>query len=395
MHWRTRQPSRSSGIGRSCAVEAPRMMRRADLQKEYEAALIRHGYRPDTAQRHAVDRLSNLAARLRGAEDRSKGGIFGRWRALARRRGSSATGERGVYLWGGVGRGKTFLMDLFHAHVGVPTRREHFHRLMKDLHARLGELRDLPDPLEHVAADIARDTRVLCLDELFVSDIADAMLLGGLFAGLLGRGVTLVFTSNLPPSQLYRDGLQRQRFLPAIAAIERHCEVINVDGGEDYRLRLLEKAPLYLDARLPDTHRQLETRFADLCGGDTCAPGQLTVEGRPVPFVARADEVVWFDFDAICDGPRSQADFVEIARDFHTVLVSRVPQMGQTLDNQARRFIALVDEFYDRGVKLVLAAHAPVDELYVGERLHFEFDRTRSRLVEMQTHEYLSRPHRP
>ena len=374
------------------------MMRRTDLRKEYEAALVRHGYRPDTAQRHAVDRLSDLAVRLRGAEDSSKAGFFSRWRAPARQRGSNAAGERGVYLWGGVGRGKTFLMDLFHAHVGVPTRREHFHRLMKDLHARLAELRDrndLPDPLEHVATDIARDTRVLCLDELFVSDIADAMLLGGLFAGLFERGVTLVFTSNLPPSQLYRDGLQRQRFLPAIAAIERHCEVINVDGGEDYRLRLLEKAPLYLDARLPDTRRQLETRFADLCGGDTCVPGQLGIEGRDIPFVARADEVVWFDFDAICDGPRSQTDYVEIARDFHTVLVSQVPQMDQALDNQARRFIALVDEFYDRGVKLVLAARAPIDELYVGERLRFEFDRTRSRLAEMQTHEYLSRPHRP
>jgi cell division protein ZapE len=374
------------------------MMRRADLQQEYQAALVRHGYRPDTAQVHAVDRLADLAVRLRGAEDRAHGGFFGRWRAQARQRDGSAAGERGVYLWGGVGRGKTFLMDLFHAHVGVPTRREHFHRLMKDLHARLGELRDrrdLPDPLEHVAADIARDTRVLCLDELFVSDIADAMLLGGLFAGLFERGVTLVFTSNLPPSQLYRDGLQRQRFLPAIAAIERHCEVVHVDGGEDYRLRVLEKAPLYLDARLPDTRRQLETRFADLCGGDTCTPGQLVIEGRDIPFVARADEVVWFDFDAICDGPRSQADFVEIARDFHTVLVSQVPQMDQTLDNPARRFIALVDEFYDRGVKLVLSAHAPIDELYVGDRLRFEFDRTRSRLAEMQTHEYLSRPHRP
>ena len=381
--------------GRSYAVEAPRMTRRADLQKEYEAALVRHGYRPDPAQQHAVDRLSDLAVRLRGAENRSKAGFFGRWRTQAGRRGGSAAGERGVYLWGGVGRGKTFLMDLFHAHVGVPTQREHFHRLMKDLHARLGELRDLPDPLQHVAADIARDIRVLCLDELFVSDIADAMLLGGLFAGLFERGVTLVFTSNLPPSQLYRDGLQRQRFLPAIAAIERQCEVINVDGGEDYRLRLLEKAPLYLDARLPDTHRQLETRFADLCGGDTCTSGQLAIEGRNIPFVARADEVVWFEFDAICDGPRSQADFVEIARDFNTVLISGLPQMDQTRDNPARRFIALVDEFYDRGVKLVLSAYAPVDELYVGERLRFEFDRTRSRLAEMQTHEYLSRPHRP
>jgi cell division protein ZapE len=371
------------------------MTRRANLRREYDAALVRHGYGPDASQLHAVDRLSDLAARLRGAEDRSHAGFLGRWFDQVRRRGNRVAGEQGIYLWGGVGRGKTFLMDLFHAHVGVPTRREHFHRLMKEVHARLGELRDRSDPLEHVAADIARDTRVLCLDELFVSDIADAMLLGGLFAGLFERGVTLVFTSNLPPSQLYRDGLQRQRFLPAIAAIERHCEVINVDGGEDYRLRLLEKAPLYLDARRPDTQQQLEARFADLCGGDTCSSGQLTIEGRAIPCVARADEVVWFDFDAICDGPRSQADYVEIARDFHTVLVSRVPQMDQAMDDPARRFIALVDEFYDRGVKLVLAAHAPVEELYLGDRLRFEFNRTRSRLAEMQTREYLARPHRP
>ena len=371
------------------------MTRRADLRKEYETALVRHGYRPDAAQIHAIDRLSDLATRLRSAEARSKAGRVGRWLDRLRQRGNGTAGERGVYLWGGVGRGKTFLMDLFHAHVGVPTRREHFHRLMKDVHARLGELRDLADPLDRVAADIARDTRVLCLDELFVSDIADAMLLDGLFAGLFARGVTLVFTSNLPPSGLYRDGLQRQRFLPAIAAIERHCEVINVDAGEDYRLRLLEKAPLYLDARLPDTPRQLEARFADLCGGDTGTPGRLAIEGREIPCVARADEVVWFDFAAICDGPRSQSDYVEIARDFHTVLVSGVPQMGHALDNPARRFIALVDEFYDRGVKLVLAAYAPVDELYVGDRLQFEFGRTRSRLAEMQTHEYLARPHKP
>jgi cell division protein ZapE len=371
------------------------MTRRTDLRPEYQAALARHGYLPDTAQLHAVERLSDLAARLRSAEDRSQAGRVRRWLASLRHRGDGADGEQGIYLWGGVGRGKTFLMDLFHAQVGVPARREHFHRLMKDVHGRLGELRDRPDPLAQVAADMARDTRVLCMDELFVSDIADAMLLGGLFTGLFARGVTLVFTSNVPPSELYRDGLQRQRFLPAIAAIERHCEVLNVDAGEDYRLRLLEKAPLFLDARLPGTRRQLEARFADFSGGDSGAPGHLAVEGREIPFLARADEVVWFDFDAICDGPRSQADYVEIARDFHTVLVSNVPRMDPTLDNPARRFIALVDEFYDRGVKLVLSAHAPLDDLYAGERLRFEFDRTRSRLAEMQTHDYLARPHRP
>ena len=371
------------------------MMRHADLRNEYAAALDRHGYRADASQQHAVERLSDLAVRLRRAHARARPGLLGRWLDQLRPVGSGIAGERGVYLWGGVGRGKTFLMDLFHAQVGVPARREHFHRLMKEVHARLRELRDVPDPLERIAADIARDTRVLCLDELFVSDIADAMLLGGLFAGLFERGVTLVFTSNLPPAGLYRDGLQRQRFLPAIAAIERHCEVVQVDAGEDYRLRMLEKAPLYLDARLPDTRQRLEQRFAELCSGDNGAPGMLVIEGRDIPVVAQSDEVVWFEFDAICDGPRSQADYVEIARDFHTVLVSGIPQMDPALDNPARRFIALVDEFYDRGVKLVLAAHAPVDELYVGDRLRFEFDRTRSRLAEMQTHEYLARPHRP
>lgn len=371
------------------------MRQSTDLQAEYQAALRRHGYAADPSQQHAVDRLADLAGRLRRAHERPVTGAFGRWFDRLRGHDGEPAGERGVYLWGGVGRGKTFLMDLFHAHVGVPARREHFHRLMKDVHAQLRGLRDQPDPLEHVAAGIAADARVLCLDELFVSDIADAMLLAGLFGGLRSRGVTLVFTSNLPPAELYRDGLQRQRFLPAIALIERDCEVVNVDAGQDYRLRQLEKAPLYLDARRPDTRPALAARFAELCGAAAGPPAQVEIEGRAIPCVGRGDEVIWFEFDAICDGPRSQADYVEIARDFHTVLVSDVPRMDHGRDDAARRFIALVDEFYDRGVKLVVAAHAPVDALYAGERLRFEFERTRSRLAEMQTREYLARPHRP
>jgi cell division protein ZapE len=371
------------------------MTRQTDLRRAYQNALASHGYRADPSQLHAVGRLEDLTQRLRAADSRVRPGALGRWFNQAMGRDDAPRGERGLYLWGGVGRGKTFLMDLFHAHVGVPARREHFHRLMKEVHARLGELRDLPDPLERIAADIASDTRLLCLDELFVSDIADAMLLAGLFSGLFERGVTLVFTSNLPPAQLYRDGLQRQRFLPAIALIERHCETVNVDAGEDYRLRQLEKAPLYLDARQADAGRQLAARFADFCGDSPCVPGTLDIEGRAIPVLARTDEVVWFDFAALCDGPRSQSDYVEIASDFHTVILSGVPRMGDTLDNQARRFIALVDEFYDRGVKLIVAAHAPAADLYFGERLRFEFERTRSRLAEMQTREYLARPHRP
>jgi cell division protein ZapE len=367
----------------------------SNLRTAYEAALARHGHRSDAAQLHAIDRLGALTDRLRASVARASTGLFGRLLDKVRGETNPADAGQGIYLWGGVGRGKTFLMDLFHANVGVPARREHFHRLMKDVHARLRDLRDQQDPLDQVAADIAHGTRVLCMDELFVSDIADAMLLAGLFTGLRQRGVTLVFTSNLPPAELYRDGLQRQRFLPAIALLEQHCEIISVDAGEDYRLRQLEKAPLYLDATAPDVGQQLAARFADLTGTAPGAPCTIRVEDRDIPCVARADEVIWFDFASLCEGPRSQSDYVELACEFHTVLLSGVPRMDATQDNAARRFIALVDEFYDRGVKLVIAAHAPIDGLYVGERLGFEFARTRSRLTEMQTHEYLARPHRP
>jgi cell division protein ZapE len=263
------------------------------------------------------------------------------------------------------------------------------------VHAHLRELRDTPEPLAVVAADMARDIRVLCLDELFVTDIADAMLLAGLFTGLVERGVTLVFTSNAPPSDLYKGGLQRQRFLPAIALIERHTEVVAVDAGHDYRLRRLEKAPLYFDAQAPDAAQGLAARFEELGDAPVSGPGEVEIEGRRIAFVASTDETIWFHFDAICDGPRSQSDYVEIARDYHTVAVSDVPVLDGSRENQARRFIALVDEFYDRGVKLLLACATSPDRLYTGERLRFEFERTRSRLSEMQSTEYLARAHKP
>jgi len=202
-----------------------------------------------------------------------------------------------------------------------------------------------------------------------------------------------VFTSNAPPSGLYRDGLQRSRFLPAIALIERCTETVNVDAGLDYRLRQLEKAPLYLDAADPFADEALALRFEEIAGESGEPGGTLEVEGRRIPLRRRSADVVWFDFEAICAGPRGTSDYVEIARDFHTVLVSGVPVFDAGVDDPARRFIALVDEFYDRSVKLVLSAAAAPDGLYRGERLAFEFARTRSRLAEMQTHEYLARPH--
>jgi cell division protein ZapE len=364
----------------------------ADLRRAYRESLQRHAYRPDAAQEHAVERLEALRGRLeRRPRDRRP------WltRLLGRTGRADEDSPQGLYLWGGVGRGKTYLMDLFHGALHVPARREHFHRFMKDVHARLTDLREIENPLLRVAADIAAEARVLCLDELFVSDIADAMILGGLFTALVDQQVALVFTSNVPPGQLYRDGLQRSRFLPAISLLERCCEVVNVDAGTDYRLRQLEKAPLYLDSSRPDLDAALLERFEAIAGSSGEPGSALTVEGRSIAVRRLAADVVWFDFSAICDGPRSASDYVEIARDFHTVLVSGVPVFDPNRDNEARRFIALVDEFYDRDVKLVLAAAAAPEQLYRGERLGFEFQRTSSRLIEMQSHDYLARPHRP
>lgn len=360
-----------------------------NLARAYRESLLRHGYRADPAQEHAVARLDDLRRRL---QQRSRPpGWLGR--LIGRSDGGSAV--RGVYLWGGVGRGKTFLMDLFHGDLHVPSRREHFHRFMKGVHGHLHELRSVEDPLPRVASGIAANARVLCLDELFVSDIADAMILSGLFESLVAQGVTLVFTSNAPPSGLYRDGLQRSRFLPAIALLERCCEIVNVDAGTDYRLRQLEKAPLYLDSESSDVDAAMQARFEAIAGTPGRAGESLEVEARSIATRRLGPDVAWFDFAAICSGPRGAADYIEIARDFHTVLISGVPVFGVTSENEARRFITLVDEFYDRNVKLVIAAAAAPDQLYHGERLHFEFDRTRSRLAEMQTHAYLARPHRP
>jgi cell division protein ZapE len=366
-------------------------MNRSLLRRAYQQSLRRHGYQADAAQEHAVARLDDLRLRLaRAAAPRRLG-----WLDRLRPDRDTGAAVRGLYLWGGVGRGKTFLLDLFHAHAGVAARRDHFHRFMQEVHARLRHLHRVEDPLASVAAEIARDARVVCLDELFVSDIADAMILSGLFSGLVERGVALVFTSNAPPSGLYRDGLQRARFLPAIALLERHCEILNVDAGADYRLRQLEKAPLYLASRDPGSEAALLDRFAEIAGHRGDDGGTLEIEGRPIVLRRRSADVAWFDFAALCEGPRSTADYVEIARGFHTVFVSGVPVLDATRDDAARRFIALVDEFYDRRVKLVLSAAAPPGSLYRGERLAFEFERARSRIMEMQTHEYLAREHRP
>jgi cell division protein ZapE len=246
-----------------------------------------------------------------------------------------------------------------------------------------------------VAQELAARFRVLCLDELFVSDIADAMILGALFEALLRHGVVLVITSNLAPSELYRDGLQRSRFLPAIALLEQQLELCRLDGGTDYRLQQLQRASIYLDRHAPGTAARLRHLFTELTGGQVEARAPLQLLGRSVPVIAARADVAWFDFSIICGGARSQNDYVELAQEFRTVMISDVPLFqAPEQDDAARRFIALVDEFYDQGTKLVVSAAGPPPELYRRGRLQREFERTASRLVEMQSLEYLARSRR-
>jgi cell division protein ZapE len=354
-----------------------------------EAALAVHGQVLDQAQRAVLARLEDLRRRML-----ARNSVLARGLRLLPR---APAPLRGLYLWGGVGRGKTFLVDEFFAELPVrEKRREHFHRLMQDVHARLRRHRNLSDPLAQVAADIAAKARILCIDEFVVGDVADAMILGTLLEALFRRGVTLVATSNLPPSELYRGGLQRARFLPAIALIGKHCRVLELDAGVDYRLRRLERAQLFLGPGVPNAESLMAAEFNRMAEGPGVANAEIQVEGRPVRALREAEDLVWFDFRNLCEGPRSAADYIEIARCYHTVLVSHVPVLDAGADDAARRFITMVDEFYDRGVKLILSAGADSPQgLYRGERLAFEFHRTASRLHEMQGREYLARPHRP
>ncbi len=367
-------------------------MRPADATR---AALAAEGSVPDAAQLAALVRLDAIADAIDAGVTWSYGGLLGRLRDMLDGPARHPA-VRGLYLWGGVGRGKTLLMDQFYGALRERRKlRLHFHRFMREVHAELTALGSRRDPLDAVAARLAARARVICFDEFHVADITDAMLIGRLFEKLFDRGVTLVATSNLAPSELYRDGLQRARFLPAIALIERHCEVLAVDGGADYRLRALTRAELFHTPLGATADAALTEAFHLIAGSDGVAGGAIEVEGRPIPTRRRAEGIVWFGFDALCGGPRAAADYIELACEHHTVLVSGVPTFDAAGENEARRFIALVDEFYDRAVKLVLSAAVPIDELYQGERLKMEFERTRSRLLEMQSAEYLARPHRP
>lgn len=361
-------------------------------QQKYQQDLLRPGFQADPAQRMAISRLERLYQDLqRRPTPTRSGGLFG-WLQKPK----PPEPIQGIYMWGGVGRGKTWLMDTFFESLpGERKLRCHFHRFMHRIHDELNALNGQTDPLKQIASKLASETDIICFDEFFVSDITDAMLLGTLFQELFGHGVVLVATSNIPPQELYRNGLQRARFLPAIALIERHCEILNVDGGIDYRLRTLEQAEIYHCPLDLQAKSNLERYFQQLTGGHEARVGDLEINHRQLVSLGMGEGVLYMEFEQLCCTPRSQNDYIELAKLFHTVLLANVQPMGAGTDDAARRFIAMVDEFYERHVKLIISAAVPMADLYGEGLLNFEFQRCLSRLQEMQSHEYLARVHLP
>lgn len=305
---------------------------------------------------------------------------------------------RGIYIHGRVGRGKTMLMDLLATSLdsaGVPVLRTHFHRFMDSVHDSLTEFKGKRQPLTRVARKIAARAHVLCLDEFHVDDIGDAMILGELLHQLAELDVVLFTTSNTRPADLYADGLQRARFLPAIELLKTRCEVLSLDAEEDYRLRELTRHPVYYWPESEETLTALENEFRALAALDTHGSKRLSVRGREIKAINRSGSLAWFSFQSLCCGPRAAADYIDLAKRFSTLIISGVPQLDDTLNDPTRRFIHLIDECYDRSVKLIISAAAPPEELYIGKRLQAPFERTASRLIEMQSRDYLARPRQP
>ncbi len=352
-----------------------------NVVESYEHAITQRGYVADPAQQAAVVRLQLL---YEGFE------VFRSQRSNPLRRLlAKSEAPRGVYLWGGVGRGKSFLMDSFYS--VVPARRKtriHFHEFMRSIHRQLDALKGVQDPLDEVAKRIAKKYRLICFDEFHVSDIADAMILYRLLVGLFNHGTVFVMTSNYPPDGLYPDGLHRDRMLPAIALLKSRLDVLNVDSGTDYRRRALEQVQAYHTPLGATADRALRRAFNSIAEVPDENP-MLQIEAREIRALRRAGGIVWFDFGTLCGGPRSQNDYLEIASQFHSVVLSGVPRMSAGMAYEARRFTWLIDVFYDHHTKLIISAEVPADELYTAGALSGEFHRTVSRLTEMQSRDYL------
>ena len=352
--------------------------------QRYQRDLTGDNFQRDESQAQAVDALQRVYEALLAAPPKKRFGSSRlRWPPVA-----------GLYMWGGVGRGKTYLMDTFYEALPFDRKmRTHFHRFMLEVHARRQHYAHETDPIGKVALEFAAKIRVLCFDEFYVSDIADAMILGRLTEVLFENGVTLIATSNVVPDNLYKDGLQRQNFLPSIERLKKSVNVLNVDGGVDHRLRALTRAEVYHFPCDAAAEEDMQRNFVAIAGCSGIENVEMPIHDRIIVARRLADGVAWFEFAAVCDGPRSAADYIEIGRTHHTVLLSHVPQLTVFTEDAARRFINLVDEFYDRGVKLIITADVAQEKLYAGLKLRFEFQRTLSRLQEMQSQEYLAKPH--
>lgn len=356
------------------------------MWKEFQAICTGRGITPDPAQIAAARKLEELYQALVGFK-RARGSLFQKYVIRPEP-------PRGLYFWGGVGRGKSFLMDAFYDAVPYKRkRRVHFHAFMHEMHELLKAHRSEDDPLMQVAKSISTQVRLLCFDEFHVSDIADAMILGRLVEALLAQGVVIVTTSNYPPEKLYPNGLQRHLFLPTIALLQAKLDVLEVDGGTDYRLRTLERIETFL---VPDdevAHQKMLADFVAIAGNEGSA-GSIEVLEREIPVVRQAPGVVWFTFSDLCVGMRSQNDYLELAQEHHTIMLSGMPRLTKEQASEARRFTWLVDVLYDHRVKLIISAAVEADELYTEGTQAEEFKRTVSRLVEMRSREYLSEPHR-
>jgi cell division protein ZapE len=361
----------------------------------YHRALDRRGFKSDSSQLKAVERLQQL---------------YEEWTAYKAKRSTALRRlvvhpqlPRGVYLWGGVGRGKSFLMDSFYLCLPlVRKRRVHFHHFMRDVHRELEELKGREDPLAALAERIAKRYRLICFDEMHVNDIADAMIVGRLLGRVMDLGVVCCMTSNYHPDELYKDGLKRENFLPVIELLKTRLDVLHVDGGTDYRQKMLEGVQVYHSPLGEQAERALTETFKRIAEVEEEFQ-ELDVEGRVIPYRHRAGGVVWFDFQAICGWGRSQHDYLDLSKRFHTVIVSGVPRMGLKLAEEARRFTLMVDVFYDNRVKLIVSAEGQPEKLLRIEEdpadvrlraMVFEFDRTASRLVEMQSRAYLAEARR-
>lgn len=361
-------------------------MHRDGMIRAFDAALQTRGIEADPAQQAAAQRLQLFFDQLLAFKVAR--------RSRLRKLLVHPQLPKGVWFWGGVGRGKSFLMDCFFEAVPYQRkRRVHFHAFMREIHERLRSFKHEQDPLAKVAARVAQETRLMCFDEFHLSDIADAMLLARLMQALFDAGVLFCITSNYPPAGLYPHGLQRERLLPALALLSEKLDVIEIDAGIDYRLRALEQADVYLLPEHDESEALLMRTFSQIAQGAGHAR-PISVLDREIAVIHRAPGIIWFDFAALCGGPRSQNDYLELAHNFHTLFVSGVPRMGVEMANEARRFTWLVDVCYDHRVKLVIAAAAPAEELYLAGPQAAEFQRTVSRLIEMRSHAYLASAHR-